>query len=233
MERRNLLMGMWCGPVAIVLFVIGLWFVAGLVPPPSPAESAEQIAAMYRAHSGGLRVGLAVVMMAAALTVPFAAAIAAQMRRIEGERGLLASVQYAMGVAGVFVIILPAMIMQAAAFRPDRDPAIIQALNDLAWLMFLGIISLFMVQCGAIAICVLQGREQSVFPRWVGYFNVWAALLVLPALLMYFFKTGPVAWNGVLVFWVGFTVLGLWFAAMSVALRNAIRGTDEVVLTSA
>jgi hypothetical protein len=104
---------------------------------------------------------------------------------------------------------------------------IVLALNDLAWLPFVGIISLFMVQCAAIAACVLQGMNQTVFPRWAGYFNIWAALLLSPAVLIYFFKSGPFAWDGVLVFWIGLTVLGVWFAVMSVVLRAAILGQES------
>lgn len=48
--------------------------------------------------------------------------------------------------------------------------------------------------------CVLQAPGQIVFRRWVGYLNIWAALLLAPAVLIYFFKTGPFAWNGILVF---------------------------------
>ena len=226
---RTKLAAMWCGPASIALFIVGFWFIAGLVPPPSPDESAQQIAQMYREHAGSIRSGLVLMMLAAALIGPFTAEISTQMRRVQAPGSPLASIQYGMGVAGIFVILLPAMTMQVAAFRPDRDPDIILALNDAAWLPFVGIISLFMVQCGAIAACVLQSADQAVFPRWVGYFNVWAALLLLPAVLIYFFKTGPFAWNGVLVFWIGLTVLGAWFVAMSVVLRRAILSERAVV----
>lgn len=227
MSRRTQMLAMWCGPVTIALFTVGLWFIAGLVPPPSPNGSAQQIAQMYREHSGSIRAGMILLMLGSALIGPFTAEISTQMRRIQPSHSPLASIQYGMGVAGIFVILLPAMTMQVAAFRPDRNPDIILALNDAAWLPFLGIISLFMVQCGAIAICILQGGDQTVFPRWVGYFNVWAALLLAPAVLIYFFKTGPFAWNGILVFWIGFTVLGAWFAVMSVTLRSAILSQDD------
>ena len=227
MTKRTQMLAMWCGPLTIALFTVGLWFVAGLVPPPPPTDSAQQIARMYQEHSGSIRTGMIMLMLGSALIGPFTAEISTQMRRIQPSHSPLATIQYGMGVAGIFVILLPAMTMQVAAFRPDRNPDIILALNDAAWLPFLGIFSLFVVQCAAIAICILQDSNKTVFPRWVGYFNVWAALLLAPATLIYYFKTGPFAWNGILVFWVGFAVLGAWFAVMSVALRNAILSQDD------
>jgi hypothetical protein len=213
---------MWCGPAAIVLFLVGLWFVAGLIPPPSPAQDAGQIAELYRSHRGGIQVGMALLMLGAALIGPFCAEISTQMRRIQPAHSPLAAIQYGLGVAGIFVILLPAMTMQVAAFRPDRDPDLLLLVNDAAWLFLVGTLSLFIVQVTAIAACVLQDHDQLVFHRWVGYFNIWAALLVVPGLLIYFFTTGPFAWNGILVFWLGLTVLGAWFVVMTVALRRAI-----------
>ena len=227
MVRRTQLLAMWCGPAAIALFVAGLWFVGGLVPPPSPAQSAQQIAEMYRAHAGAIRAGMVLMMLGAALIAPFTAEISTQLRRIQSPHSPLAATQYGLGVAGIFVILLPAMTMQVAAFRPERDPNLILAINDAAWLPFVGIISLFMIQCAAIALCVLQAGHQTVFPRWVGYFNIWSALLLAPAVLIYFFKTGPFAWNGILVFWVGLTVLGAWFVVMAVTVRRAILTQDH------
>jgi hypothetical protein len=77
MERRIELLCAWCGPAFLVVFVAGLWFVAGLIPPPSPSDSAEHIAAFYRGHADQVRLG----MLGSVLLAPFVALISRQIRR--------------------------------------------------------------------------------------------------------------------------------------------------------
>jgi drug/metabolite transporter (DMT)-like permease len=227
MSTRTQQLCLWCGPAMIALFMVGFWFVAGLVPPPSPNDSAEEILNLYRDDTDAIRVGLVLCIIAAALIGPFVVVISEQMKRVEGDSHPLADLQRGMGMIGIWVILLPVMLMQAAAFRPDRNPEITLALNDAAWLPFVGIATLFMVECAAIAICVFKDTEERVFPRWLAYFNVWAALLLVPAFLIYFFKTGPFAWSGIFTFWVGLAVLGLWFIVMFIAVRSAIQQQER------
>ena len=59
-----------------------------------------------------------------------------------------------------------------------------------------------MIQCLSIAAAILNKADQDVFPRWLGYFNVWVAVLLLPAVLLPFFKHGPFAWHGIFEFWL-------------------------------
>ncbi len=66
-------------------------------------------------------------------------------------------------------------------------------------------------------------HEQPIFPRWVGYFNIWVAVLFIPGGLLTFFKTGPVAWNGLLAFWMPVVVFFAWYIVMFFVLRTVIR----------
>ena len=40
--------------------------------------------------------------------------------------------------------------------------------------------------------------------------------------LLYFFKTGPFAWNGIFAFWLPLSVFGAWIIVFFVILRAAI-----------
>jgi hypothetical protein len=64
--------------------------------------------------------------------------------------------------------------------------------------------------------------ETPVLPRWAGYLNFWVGLLFCPAALAYFFKSGPLAWHGVFVFWLGTVAYGVWALAMWYVLRRAV-----------
>ena len=70
-SRRVALVCAWCGPVFLVVFVVGFWFVAGLVPPPKPSDNAAQIAIFYRENTDRIRVGMLLSMVATALLAPF------------------------------------------------------------------------------------------------------------------------------------------------------------------
>ena len=88
-------------------------------------------------------------------------------------------------------------------------------------------IGLFFCQEVPIGIAILMDRSnRPVFPRWVGYVNLWVPLTFVPALLPYFFMTGPFAWQGLLVFYLGLSTFGLWVVVMTWALLRAVRDED-------
>lgn len=109
------------------------------------------------------------------------------------------------------MLFTPMLIMNVAAFRPDRSPEITMALTDLAWILFVTPIGPFIVQNLAIALAVFSDQNTPpVFPRWVGYANIWVALLFCAAAAAYFFKAGPLAWQGIFAFWLGLVMYTIW-----------------------
>jgi hypothetical protein len=93
---------------------------------------------------------------------------------------------------------------------------VMQKMNDTAWLMFVGLIATGLVQVLTIAVAALRDkRVEPVFPRWVGYFNVWVAAMFCPAGLIVFFHNGPFAWNGIFSFWLLLVSFTLWLVVMT------------------
>ncbi len=222
-NRRLQMLCVWAGPVMVFGWIASFVVLARFIPPPSPGKSPEELVAMYSEHSGGIRLGLMLTMFASALLVPFAAVIWAQMKRIEGPRSVLAQTQLISGGLLALEFIIPLMIWQTAAYRPEIDPTIIRMLNDLGWIMFVGVISSAVVEFGCIGLVILADeRNTGVFPRWAGYFNIWVALLVAPAGLVPFFKHGPFAWNGLFSFFMPMFVFAAWVVVMVVLLRRAV-----------
>jgi hypothetical protein len=73
-----------------------------------------------------------------------------------------------------------------------------------------------------IAIAVLTDKNpEPIFPRWVGYLNVWTAVLIIPAGLIEFFKTGPFAYDGAISFWFVWLVFFGWIIGMSALVMRA------------
>jgi hypothetical protein len=60
----------------------------------------------------------------------------------------------------------------------------------------------------------LTAREP-IFPRWVGFLNLWTAVLIIPAGLVEFFKTGPFAYDGAISFWFVWIVFFGWIIGMT------------------
>ena len=76
------------------------------------------------------------------------------------------------------VFIFPLMVLAAAAYRPaERSPEITQALNDLFWLTFVGIVGTIVLQAVVLAVASFADRtEPATFPRWYGYLNIVSGL---------------------------------------------------------
>jgi hypothetical protein len=109
------------------------------------------------------------------------------------------------------------MVGSGAAFRPGRiDPGITQTLNDAGWYILLFTFTIFSLWCFMIALATfLDHSDQPVFPRWCAYLNVWCGILLFPAAAILFFKTGPLAYNGVFALYVPLFGFFLWMIAMT------------------
>ncbi|MHB8693131.1 MAG: hypothetical protein ACYDHH_17985, partial [Solirubrobacteraceae bacterium] len=160
---------------------------------------------------------------------PFAAVVAVQMRRIERDAPVLSLTQFAAGTGGILLFLMEAIFWSVAAYRPNRDPQITLVLNDIAWFFTVMPVALIIVQALTIGIVILSDRTEVVFPRWLGYFNMWVAVLYIPGGTIIFFKNGPLAWNGVLAFWVPASVYSSWFVTMAIHTARAARGQAHAV----
>lgn len=213
----------WCGIAFVVVFFTGL-LIAGFIPPMAPSDSAAKVAARYQADHNRILLGSLIMMIAAAVTIPFVAAISVQLRRIEGRFSPLCLAQLVAGSVGVLSVTFPVIFFAVAAYRPGRSPEITQAINDLGWFPFIANFPFASAQCFVIAIAALRVTNGAqVFPRWLGYYNIWTGVLFAPAGLLFFFKDGPFAWNGLISFWFAATIFGTWFLVMSWAVLRATR----------
>lgn len=211
------------GYLVIALFGLAFWPLARFIPVPSPTMTPLEVAAMYARNPNGIRFGMLMMSISGAIFTPFVAVISIQMRRIEGVSPILTYTQLSSGSVGALFFIIPAIIFSSAAYRPDRAPELTSLLNDLAWFFAVMPVAAAFMQNVAIALAIFSDkRARPVFPRWLGYFNIWVALLFAPGGLVTFFKTGPFAWNGLLAFYVAGTVFAAWFFVMVHMLLKAI-----------
>jgi hypothetical protein len=230
MNKNAQLACAWSGLVMVVVWVGSFIVLAGFIPPPAPQSGEDQILRMFTDHAVMIRLGLICTMFASALLVPWSAVIAVQMSRIEGKRPVLAITQVAQASLLSLEFIIPLMVWQTAAYRPSPERVhLVYMLNDMGWLMFVGVISSAVMQCATLGIAILiDKREQPIFPRWAGYLSLWTATLLAPAGVVPLFKDGPFAWNGIFGFWVPLTIFCIWVSTMTWLLITAInREADE------
>ena len=224
MNTRNQSLCAWSGPLYVLLFASGM-IVAGFFPPPPASWSAAQITALYADHPNRIMIGVLLVMAAQGLYVAFSSVVTVQLRRIEGRHSVFAFTQLALAALTPLLAIFPMTFQAAAAFRPGgHSPDVVQALSDMTWLPFVGAWFTVVPQWLVTGIVILgDSRARPVLPRWAGYANLWLAFMSIPSTGLYFFKTGPFSWTGVLSFWFAALAFFLWALVMTIVLVRAIR----------
>ncbi len=222
-QSKIQMFGAWCAILYIVILVIGWALVAGFLPPHQPSSNDTVIAGIFQSDTLRIRAGMILTMVAAAILAPFVGVLTQFVTRIEGAPGVIAYSSVIGGVCTIILTFYPAIWWLIAAFRPDRDTQITQMLNDLSWLQLVGGITIFLPMPLAVALAALtDGSPEPVFPRWAGFANIWMMVLIIPDQLIFFFYTGPFAWNGIFGFWIPLTAFALWFILTFVLLRKAI-----------
>lgn len=224
MNRRGEMLCAWTGPLTVVLFFIAWVGLADWIPPPAPTLGAEEIAAMYQTRTTLIRAGMMLMMYSGPLYGIFSAIITVYMLRMQGPTPALAWAQLTAGTATILFLIVPAQIYGATAYRPDRLADITLFGNDLGWFNFDMVNSTLITQYLTLGFAVLlDASARPAFPRWFAYFNLWCALLLIPASIITFFKTGPFAWAGIFGFYLGVVIFTLWCLVTFWLLRAAIR----------
>ncbi len=198
----------------------------GFVPPMSPTLSAEQVAAFYRDPENlpRIRYSMIVFNWFAVGLIPILALIALQIRRMAHRTPIFSYAMIACAAAGPTIFLMANLFWLLAAFRPERDPQLTLLLNDLAWVTFSSQVGFLIAQSVILALAIyLDRHERPVFRRWVAHFNLVVAALLAPAAFVGAALTGPIAWDGLLTFWVRNVAIGAWIVVMAVVLGRAIQ----------
>jgi hypothetical protein len=223
MNHKAQLACAWTGVIATLVMFFAMWALMRFLPPLAPSLSAAELAAIYRANSAGIIVGGILLMLAASIYMPFFAALALQLKRMERPSTLWTYSMLTSALLGFVPLLVAELLFSTAAYRSERSDELIGLLSDLGFILFVGPALPGTVQMLSVAFAVLADRNpEPVFPRWVGFFNIWTAVLTVPGCLVTLFKGGPFAWNGVLAFWVAAFAFGVWVAVCFWAMRRAI-----------
>jgi hypothetical protein len=225
---KTQLISLWTVPVFGVIYVIAFVAFPGFLPPMSPNLTADQVAAFYQEHTAAIRFSMVTYDLLGVMLIPFFMVIVVQMKRMATQSHVFAYCYLTAAVSGATVFALANIFYLVAAFRPERNPELTMLLNDMAWITFIAPVGMIVGQNLLLGLAVyFDGGPNPVFPRWVGHFSVATALAIAPAAMASIVKTGPLAWDGLLSFWlrngayVAFLIV-MFFVARGALQRQAV-----------
>jgi hypothetical protein len=226
---------LWTLPVVAAVWLSAFLLFPGFVKPMSPTMSADEVAAFYRDPENLPRIRYSMILFNwfAVGLIPILALIVLQVRRMAHRTPIFSYSLLACAAGGPTIFLMADLFWLLAAFRPDRDPQLTLLFNDLAWVTFSTQVGFLIAQSVILALAIFLDRQpRPVFARWVAHFNLVVAALLVPAAFAGTAMTGPLAWDGLLTFWVRNVAIGTWILVMAVVLARAIgsqRVADEAV----
>jgi hypothetical protein len=218
----------WVYPFFYTLFGIIFVPLGRVMPPPRPNRDDAQIAAFFHTHATSIKIGFALLMLVIGLSALANGVVAYQMKRMSVPPIFAYSYIVTLAVGAMPGCFFVGLCFVTAVYRPDRDPHLLALLYDLGMLTFVGSLGCFAAQYLILAFAILLDRND-IFPRWFAYVSIWNVMTEVLAAPVFIFKTGPVAWNGVISFWMGTAIFGVYLGVFIVALRNAILRQDLTV----
>lgn len=215
---------LWTAPAVGAVLLVAFVAFPGFWPPMSPMLSADEVAAYYGEHTGWIRFSMVTFNLCGIMILPFFMVIVVQMKRMKTQSHVIAYCYLTAVVSGATIFALSNILFLVAAYRPDRDPELVLLLNDLAWIVFIAPVGMVVSQFLLLALAVhYDAGPDPVFPRWVGHYSLVTAILMMPAAGAAVFRTGPLAWDGVISFWLRNGAFGLFVIVMFFVLRTALR----------
>jgi hypothetical protein len=195
----------------------------GFLPPMSPNLTADQVAAFYRDHTAAVQFSMVTYDLLGVMLIPFFMVIVVQMKRMTTQSHVFAYCYLTAAVSGATIFALANIFYLVAAFRPDRNPELTMLLNDMAWISFIAPVGMIVGQNLLLGLAVyFDGGPNPVFPRWVAPFSIATAVAIAPAALAAVVKTGPLAWDGLVSFWLRNGAYATFLVVMFFVVRAAL-----------
>jgi hypothetical protein len=216
---------LWTLPVALILWIASFFLFPGFNPPMSPTMPAEQVAAFYRdpAHLPEIRYSMIMFNWFGVCLVPILALIVLQIRRMAHRTPIFSYAMLGCAAGGPTLFLVANVCWLLAAFRPDRSAELTQLLNDFGWITFTIVVPFLIGQSVILSLAIyFDDKSHPVFPHWVAHFNLVVAAALVPASFVGVSLTGPLAWDGLLSFWVKNVAIAVWIVVMGVVLGQAI-----------
>jgi hypothetical protein len=108
----------------------------------------------------------------------------------------------------------------------------------MAWMIFIAPVGMVVAQLLLLGLAIyfdnihVEAGPNPVFPRWVAHYAIATALVMAPAACAAIFRTGPLAWDGAVSFWLRNGAFTLFVVVMFFVLRAAVhrQALEEAVV---
>ena len=223
-DYRTWKMLAWCGPIFLAAFFCLWGLLGGNIPPFLPSASPLEVKQHYLDHRLAIMIGMSVCLSLTACYMAWGVAISHVMTRIEGHNGFLAKLENMGATITCAPIMTACAIWLTAAHEVNNlSPEVMHMLYWGGWLL---IDLAYMVTSFEIAACSIvfmrDKRAKKLVPdavSWWGWVTV-ASFFVVNAIP--FVTTGPLAFNGVISFWIAFFTWFFWIPSMSYFIIKAV-----------
>jgi hypothetical protein len=217
--------GAAAGALAVVLYGVGSLVIG--TPPNFDAPGAE-VAEYLDDNRTRIQVGSAIHAAWAPLFVWFLATVASLTRAGEPGTRRAGAVAYGCGLIFLALFLADVTALAVGALRPENmaaAPELAAALHDFSWLA-MGM-SAFLVSGVFAGFALLSLRDKAIWPEWVGWLAVIAAVAYSLRVGILFTTEGAFAADGVLGLWVPVIAAAAWLLIGSVVLALEVRRASE------
>jgi hypothetical protein len=234
LDSRIELIGAWCGPLFVVSFLICFVAIAGFIPPPNPGMSADQVFAFYDHNKTAIRWGQLGCLAFGGFLLVFWLTVVANIREIELSRGNK-PILYMVGLISAAMTVLwfqlPPMLWEACTWtREIGSAAAVMSLHVFGWFIFMMPFAPYLLAMLVQGVAILiDDRAQPWLPKWCGYFNLAMVPTTFLAAFVVFFKTGPLAWNGLIAIYFTSFCFVAWIFMMSVMMAKSTRRRQQTL----
>jgi len=224
---------LWILRWGIAMAVIyGFCFIVLLkqVPLKDPEWSAAEIARFYSDNHTAILWGAVITSWTSAFMMAILTVVSIQMARVEvGGAKIWAPLALVSGALMSLFQVLPPLFWGAAAYTKDRVASEATAvLHEVGCLIMATTDQYYIfLWVGVSVLCfrpVTAEIPNNPFPRWWGYGSLWITLMFEAGAFAFIPRTGPLAWDGILVFWSPLTLFAVWISIQSWLLARAIKG---------
>jgi len=214
----------WMGFAFITAFFC-LWGLLARNISPFPAWAPpEAVWQNYKDHRLGIMIGMSVCLTCVAFYMVWSVAVSRVMERIEGPGGIWSKIEMVGGTITCAPLMVACAIWLTAAHEIDNiGPGMAHLLYWFGWLLI--DLAYFVTSwqiAGASIVFMRDKREKKLVPdavSWWGWITIvsFFAVSAIP-----FVTTGPLAFNGVISFWIAFFTWFFWIPSLSFFIIKAI-----------
>lgn len=221
---------LWWGIGLAIVYTLALIFLLQQVPTKNPAWTPEQVADFYLQNQGKIKWGAVIASWTGAFMMPILAVITVQMARVEtGGLKIWSALSLVSGALMSLFLMLPPMFWGVAAYTaPRKDPEVTTLMHELATLTLTTTDQYYIFMWIGVTVIALRPATRLVknnpFPRWWGYTSLWITIMFEAGAIAFVPRSGPFAWNGLLVFWSPLTLFAVWITIQSWLVFRALRG---------